>query len=67
MLPDRSMPHLESRLVKKKVMVTGSKDLVSESLGVMRNEGYHSLFFISLIYEYWLEEKQYQVLNAGWP
>lgn len=44
MLPDRSMPHLESRLVKKKVMETESKDLVSESLGVMINEGYHSLF-----------------------
>lgn len=43
-LPDRSMPHLESRLVKKKVMETESKDLVSESLGVMINEGYHSLF-----------------------
>lgn len=66
MLPDRSMPHLQSRLVKKKVMVTASKDLVSESLGVIRNVGYRSLFFIPLIYEYWLEEKQYQVLNAGW-
>lgn len=44
MLSDRSMPHLESRLVKKKVMETESKDLVSESLGVTKNEGYHSLF-----------------------